>query len=421
MTSGDALDALRVAVGSDAVVEHEPVLVDGVRLAASLRPGSAEQLGEGLRVLSQRGMAALVRGGGSRLGQGNRLQGADLVLETAGLDGILELDAEDGSVHVRAGTRIATLREAARAEGWELPLDPPGERSSVGGALASAAVGPRFGHPRSVVLGLEVALASGARTRCGGRVVKNVTGYDLAKLYIGCFGSLGVIEAAWLRLLPLPERSLFLGAPLPDGAAGFGRALAAARRPSARVAARLDGALAAEIEPAAAGGGGVLLLELVGDQSALEADRSELVEEIGAREVDPAVIERLRAVQGGTFHRGGLRLRVSALPSRLGEAVEGLAGAGGTVLSYPARGLVYAWFPAGLAADERAVHAALRSAGLAATAGGGGLVIEEAPDSVKEGRDVFGDPGSLLPLFRALKHQYDPKGVLNPGRFAGCL
>jgi glycolate oxidase FAD binding subunit len=250
-------------------------------------------------------------------------------------------------------------------------------------------------------------------------VVKNVTGYDLAKLYIGCFGSLGVIEAAWLRLLPLPERSLFLGAPLPDGAAGFGRALAAARRRSARVAARLDGALAAEIEPATARG--VLLLELVGDESALEADRSELVEEIGAREVDPAVIERLRAIQGGAFHRGGLRLRMSSLPSRLGEAVEGLASAGGAVLSYPARGLVYAWFPAGLADDERSVHAALRSAGLAAAAGGGGLVIEEAPDSVKEGRDVFGDPGPLLPLFRALKHQYDPKGVLNPGRFAGCL
>jgi glycolate oxidase FAD binding subunit len=366
-------------------------------------------------------MAALVRGGGSRLGQGNRLQRADLVLETTRLEGILELDAEDGSVHVRAGTEIAALREAVRAEGWELPLDPPGEGSSVGGALASAAGGPRFGHPRSIVLGLEVALASGARTRCGGRVVKNVTGYDLAKLYTGCFGSLGVIEAAWLRLLPLPERSLFLEAVLPEGAAGLGRALAAARRPSARVGACLDGALAAAIAPATTGNGSVLLLELVGDESALEVDRSELAEEIGAQEVEPAVIERLRAVQGGVLHRGGLRLRLSSLPSRIGEAVEGLAGEGGAVLTYPARGLLYVWFPTGPAGDERAVETAMRSAGLAATAGGGSLVIEEAPDSAKEGRDVFGDPGPLLPLFRALKHQYDPKGVLNPGRFAGCL
>jgi glycolate oxidase FAD binding subunit len=421
MTSAGALDALRAAVGADAVAEHEPVVVDGVSLTASLRPGSGEQLSAGLRVLSERGMAALVCGGGSRLGQGNPLRRADLALEVSGLDGIQELDAEDGVVHVRAGTEIATLRESVRAEGWELPMDPPGAGTSVGGAIASAAVGPRFGHPREIVLGLEVVLASGARTRCGGRVVKNVTGYDLTKLYTGCFGSLGVIEAAWLRLSPLPERHLFLAASLPEGAAGFERALAAARRHSVRVAAHLDRALAAAIDPATAREGSVLLLELAGAESLLETDLRELVEEIGAREVGPAVVERLRGVQGGIFHPGGLRFRVSSLPSRVGEASEILVRDGGAVLTYPARGLLYARFPVGLSSDERAVEAAERSARLAAAAGGGGFVIEEAPDWAKRGRDVFGDPGELLPLFRALKHQYDPRGVLNPGRFAGRL
>jgi len=416
-----ALDALRAAVGADAIVEHEPVAVDGVSLTESLRPSSGEELAAGLRVLSEQGMAALVCGGGSRLGQGNLLQRADLALEVTALDGILELDAEDGVVHVRAGTEIAVLRESVRAEGWELPLDPPGAGTSVGGALASAAVGPRFGRPREIVLGLEVTLASGARTRCGGRVVKNVTGYDLGKLYIGSFGSLGVIEAAWLRLHPLPERSLFLAAALPDGAAGFERALAAARRPSARVVAHLDRALAAAIDPVTAREGSVLLIELAGDESLLEAERRELVEETGAHDVDAVVIERLRGVQGGIFHPGGLRLRLSSLPSRVGEAAEILAGDGGAVLTYPAKGLLYARFPVGLSNDERAVDAAERSARLAAAAGGGGFVIEDAPDWAKQGRDVFGDPGQLLPLFRALKHQYDPKGVLNPGRFAGRL
>jgi glycolate oxidase FAD binding subunit len=349
------------------------------------------------------------------------LHWADLALEATGLDGILELDAEDGVVHVRAGTEIAMLRESVRAAGWELPLDPPGEGTSVGGALASAAEGPRFGHPRHIVLGLEVVLASGARTRCGGRVVKNVTGYDLAKLYTGSFGSLGVIEAAWLRLRPLPEHSLFLAAALPEGAAGFERALAAARRPSVRVAAHVDRALGAAIDPATAREGSVLLLELAGNESALEADRRELVEETGAREVDAVVIERLRDVQGGIFHPGGLRLRLSSLPSRIGDAAGRLAEDGGAVLTYPGRGLVYVRFPVGFTDDERAVDAAERSASRAADAGRGGFVIEDAPDWAKEGRDVFGDPGPLLPLFRALKQQYDPKGVLNPGRFAGCL
>jgi glycolate oxidase FAD binding subunit len=416
-----ALDALRAAVGADAIVEHEPVAVDGVSLTESLRPSSGEELAAGLRVLSEQGMAALVCGGGSRLGQGNLLQRADLALEVTALDGILELDAEDGVVHVRAGTEIAVLRESVRAEGWELPLDPPGAGTSVGGALASAAVGPRFGHPREIVLGLEVTLASGARTRCGGRVVKNVTGYDLGKLYIGSFGSLGVIEAAWLRLYPLPERSLFLAAALPDGAAGLERALAAARRPSARVVAHLDRALATAIDPVTAREGSVLLIELAGDESLLEAERRELVEETGAHDVDAVAIERLRGVQGGIFHPGGMRLRLSSLPSRVGEAAEILAGDGGAVLTYPAKGLLYARFPVGLSNDERALDAAERSARLAAAAGGGDFVIEDAPDWAKQGRDVFGDPGQLLPLFRALKHQYDPKGVLNPGRFAGRL
>jgi glycolate oxidase FAD binding subunit len=366
-------------------------------------------------------MAALVCGGGSRLGQGNPLKRADLALEATGLDGILELDAEDGVVHVRAGTEIAAVRESVRAEGWELPMDPPGAGASVGGALASAAVGPRFGHPREIVLGLEVTLASGARIRCGGRVVKNVTGYDLGKLYIGSFGSLGVIEAAWLRLHPLPERSVFLAAAVPDGAEGFERALAAARRPSARAAAHLDRALAAAIDPTTAREGNVLLLELAGNESLLEADFRALVEETGAHQVDGVMIERLRGVQGGIFHPGGLRFRLSSLPSRVGEAAEILTRDGGAVLAYPARGLLYVRFPVGLSNDESAVEAAERSARLAAAASGGGYVIEDAPDWAKQGRDVFGDPGRLLPLFRALKHQYDPKGVLNPGRFAGCL
>lgn len=420
MTSQGALDRLRAALG-DAVVDHEPVAVDGVSLSASLRPESGEALAAALRALSENDVAALICGGGTRLEQGNLLRRADVALETCALEGILELDAEDGVVHVAAGTEIAALREAVSGAGWELPLDPPGAAASVGGALAAAAVGPRFHQPRDIVLGLHVALASGARTRCGGRVVKNVTGYDLAKLYTGCFGSLGVIESAWLRLQPLPACQLALVAALPMDAPGCEIALAAARCASVRVAAHLDPALAAAVDPVTARHGPVLILELAGDEALLEADRARLAAELGAREVDSDVIERLRSIQAGSFEPGGLRFRLSALPSRMADVAARIRSDGGALLAYPARGLAYARFPVGLVGDERRVDVAVRSARLASQDGGGAFVIEAAPAWAKQGRDVFGEPGPLLSLFRALKRQYDPKGVLNPGRFAGCL
>ena len=130
-------------------------------------------------------MAVLPCGGRTRLELGNPPSRADLLLDTSALSGVGEFDASEGVCQVQAGTSLGVLREALAGTGWEVPLDVP-DASSVGGALASNAIGPRcagFGLPRDVVLGLSVGHASGEQTRCGGRVVKNVTGYDMAKLY----------------------------------------------------------------------------------------------------------------------------------------------------------------------------------------------------------------------------------------------
>ncbi|MDX1648862.1 MAG: FAD-binding protein, partial [Myxococcota bacterium] len=147
-----------------------------------LRPADGGTLATALRVLAEHRLPALVRGGGTKTPPGAGV-GARVVLDTGALGGVRELDVDEGVAQVGAGLPLAELAAALEGSGWEAPLDPPGEAGTVGGALAAAAVGPRFGHPRDVVLGLDVALATGERTRCGGRVVKNVTGYDLAKLH----------------------------------------------------------------------------------------------------------------------------------------------------------------------------------------------------------------------------------------------
>jgi glycolate oxidase FAD binding subunit len=281
--------------------------------------------------------------------------------------------------------------------------------------LAAAAVGPRFAQPRDAVLGLGVVLASGERIRCGGRVVKNVTGYDLAKLFVGSFGTLGLIEWAWLRLRPVPEETRVCVAPLGLDAEHDAAALAAARRPSVRAAALVDAPLLAERAPGEAPRW--LVIELAGDAAAVAADAQALERSEGALPLEAGVLAQVRAAQAA----GPLRVRIAALPTRLAGAAARLREAGAELLVHPARGLAWARFPLEGPDDERGADRALRAATIAAAEAEGARRIEEAPVAAREGREVFGGAAATLALERALKRQYDPGGLLNPGRFAGGL
>jgi glycolate oxidase FAD binding subunit len=417
MTDDDLL-ALRAPLGEAGLCQHAPVDVEGVKLGTTLEPQDGEALAGAVRVLCERGLAVLVRGGGSRLGLANPVTRADAVLSTARLEGIEHLDAEEGVVHVRAGTPLSTLRDAVRGAGWELPLDPPGRATTVGGAIACAALGPRalgFGLVRDVVLGLGMVLGSGERTRCGGRVVKNVTGYDLQKLYAGSFGTLGVIESAWLRLRPFPERVELLAATHSPADGELVNAIVAARGPATRVAAWLDASLAKRL--AATGDatpGPLLLIELAGGDPVVEARARELRDELGATPASSQLLRDVRDFQQGAAASGALRMRVSALASRLPAAAEVLLESGAELAAHPGLGLLYAGFGG---SPQQAVAAARESARRA----GGGWRIESAPLDARREFEVFGETPPAFPVMRALKAAYDPAGVLNPGRFLGGL
>ena len=399
---------LRATLGAGALREGAPVEVDGRRLTWSLRPADGAALGEALRALSESGLAALVRGGGTRSGLGNPPRRADVVLSTAALAGVRELDVEEGVLCAGAGTPIPAIREILAGTGWELPLEAAGPGSTVGGALSTAAPGPRFPAPRDAVLGLDVVLASGARTRCGGRVVKNVTGYDLAKLYVGALGSLGVIESAWLRLRPVPEVVEWRRASLTRGPTSTG-VLEAARRPAVRGAIVCSGA---GVEPE-------LWMELAGDAAAVAADAAWLDANLAARPAEDSGFDA--AFAPALADERGLVGRVAFRPSRLTAATAPLAATGAHLCVLPAHGLCWARFAPASRAGDAAVEAALAALRDAARKGGGSWRVEAAPACAKRGRDVFGDPGEALPLMRALKQRFDPAGVLNAGRFAGGL
>jgi glycolate oxidase FAD binding subunit len=423
----DAVDqeALRKAAGDDALAEHAPITVDGAPLSFTLRPPDVEALARALRTLAERGIPVLVRGGGSRLGLGNPPRGARLVLATGALDGLVELDPAEGVLCARAGTPLAALHEALEAGPWELPFDPPDARATLGGVLATAAIGPRHtghGRPRDVVLGLETVLGDGLRARSGGRVVKNVTGYDLTRLQIGALGTLGVITSAWVRLRPRPARTLVASAALGETGPACAPALAAARLPSVRAAALVDASLAAALEPSrSAGDGWLLVVELAGDEPAVERDARLLAERCGAAPASPGAIARLRALQGGTFGPAGLRFRLAVLPGRLAEVSQRLERAGAALLAYPASGLVFARFALAPDGDASGADHAWRAARDAARAGEGVALLESAPAWAKSAHDVFGEPPEAAALLRALKHRFDPAGVLNSGRGPGLL
>ena len=386
---------------------HAPLALEGAQLGATLRPRTAVECAAALAALGRANLAALITAAGTRLEAANGPCGARVRLDATSLREPPEIDLDEGVARFGAGEPLAQITAQLAGSIWQLPLDPPGDSSTLGGALASAALGPRFGHPRDIVLGLGIALASGELVKSGGRVVKNVTGYDLSKLFVGSSGCLGVITSAWVRLRPRPERIDVLLAPAPQDAA---LALAAARASSASAAAWLDPALAPALCERI-GGARAFVLELAGDAAAVAADRAAFAAKLGAIDAPANALALVCAAQGG----GAVRFRVATLPSEIDALRGALCAAGASTLAYPARGLVYARF----AADANAFAAQLEAVSAAAKRASAAWRLEAAPLALRRGREVLGERDATLGLQRALKRAYDPQHILNPGRSFG--
>jgi glycolate oxidase FAD binding subunit len=400
----EGLEALAPRFGS-ALRFHESIAVDGVPVTATLAPRDEEALAGALVALGEARCAAIPLGAGTQLGLGNVPRRADCFLSLEAFAGIDELDASEGVCHAGAGTPLADLRARALEAGWELPIDDAGRGGTLGGALATASLAPRalgFGRPRDVVLGCEVVLADGLRTRCGGRVVKNVTGYDMAKLYTGSLGALGVITGAWLRLRPRPAAVRVLASDDLADADAVALGVDAARLVTARSCLLSDEAH-----------GMRATVELAGDAASVERDADRLAQR-GLRVTTPA----LRDAAANRRYAGlpdTLRFVVSSLPTALAPCVALLRATGAELLVLPGLGLACARAPAG------AAEALFEASAQAAQQGLGGFVCELAPPDVKRGRDVFGAPRAEAVLAHALKARFDLGEVLNRGRGAGGI
>ena len=344
-----------------------------------------------------------VRGAGTKLGWGTPAADPDIELSTTSLDTVVEHNEGDLTAILEAGVPLARAQANFAAAGQMLALDPPlgeGEPATIGGVVASGDSGPlrhRYGAPRDLVLGMKVALSDGTVAKSGSNVIKNVAGYDLAKLFSGSFGTLGLIMQVVVRLHPRPAETVTAVARSddPDAIARAASELAHAslekecvdvrwERGEGAVLGRLGGATAHAQAEAAVRVLGLDATEVVEDDARLWQRQRD-----GQRSTDRAVV------------------RVSGLPSELARTIRAAETLGGSLVGRASLGI--SWITV---APERIgeLRHVLRPFP---------CVVLDAPREVRASLDVW--DAQPFELARRVKQRFDPPGVFAPGTFAGGI
>jgi glycolate oxidase FAD binding subunit len=385
-----------VAVGLDA---HA---VDGIIPRDVLRATTEAEVVEAIRGANERGEAIVISGGATRLGIGDPPARYDIALDLSPLRGIVEYEPDDLVATVRGGTSLAELAQAFAPRGQRWPVEPGlAERATVAGTLASAAGGPsrlRYFHPRDWVIGARVVLGDGTAVRSGGKVVKNVTGYDLTRLWSGTFGTLVAIVELTLKLTAVPERtvSLIADVDVPEAFA-VAKELHASGLPLDALAIVTGEA----VGTVGARGDAALLVRLAGPAAAVRRLGREIRERVRCRDVANDVWDRVAAFPLEAKWTARL-----GWPAGVRPEIE--FGGYGAVI-YPGNSTAYL-----LRSIDRATFRKVRAS---LEAAGGIAVLERASaDYKQDAGGAWGAPRVPLGIARALKERFDPRGVLAPGR-----
>ncbi len=432
MLSAGALDQLRDLLPSDRLPSEDlgRYAVDGLLPGAALQPESIEEVSAVLQFATERRLAVIPRGAGLHLDLGNRPARYDLALDLSRLNAVVDYSPEDLVVTVQAGIALGELDRLLAERGQLLALDTPlAGAATAGGALSANLPAPnrlRYGTARDLVIGLTCVLSGGEIVHSGGRVVKNVAGYDLNKLYLGALGTLGVIVEASFKLHPRPPVRAAILAGYRDCVDACAAALAVANSPLGVLAVEVAGPpLAQRVgEHAAVPNGWLLAIFLAGLPAALERQRREatallhaalvVAEQPGDSQVP--LYAALRDCGRTPEYPAALILRCSVLPGEVAGAVYRLREHSDLSLAQvtvsPGAGSVrLAWQkPPGDALGV--VTAARRSI----EAVGGNVTVERCPAELKTELDVWGIDGPDVELMQAMRAAYDPAGILSPGR-----
>ena len=396
-------------------------MIDGLMPDVIVSPGTYEEVAAVMRYANKTGSAVIPLGRGEYKGAGNFPRRYDIALSVARLNRIIEYEPADLTVTCQAGISLGDLSQPLRESGQMTPFGSslPGG-PSIGKLLATNDFGNlQYGSPRDFTLGMRVVTADGRITRAGGKVVKNVAGYDLCKLYIGSMGTLAVVVEASLKVAPLPHREdeVRLEAGSLEDACRFATELqrrgvclwrARIRRPTFRseqdeTTVRIP----------------ILVVGLAGTLAGVERSLFEIERLAQDSHMRPVREDHEPPDEIDDWPSQGdvVKCQMSVLPSLIPALVAALdETAPETWINVqPLSGSATAAFR--MANAEAVVTSLRRASGKL----GGSLTVIDCPPALKRKIDVFGDPPPAFDLMRRVKQQFDPNGIHSPGRFEGKL
>ncbi len=417
---------LESALGADALRREPGSSSDGNHFIAPVcSPRNAEQVTTILRICAEAKVAVSPFGGCTAVNVGNVLRRPCLGIELTRLHRILEHDHANLTITAESGISLTALRDNLSAQNQFLPFDAPyPAKASLGGTVALNINGPRrayYGAVRDLVIGMKVALITGGQIKAGGKVVKNVAGYDMCKLFTGSLGTLGVITEATVRVAPLPESAASI---VVSGA-------------FERVMEFVDLLSYSQLLPAA-----VVLIHSQHPSDAADRWQAAVWCEGFAENVDRNISDTQ------TFaHRCGLgtevlrdhahadlwtricnfplaaercACRVTLPRARVGsflQALDGTSAAPPELVGDVYIGTVWLSWPA----NSHGISDSWSQLMSLTAAHGGHAVMFAAPHELRQRWDVWGPPPQAHSLMRKIKRQFDPNGLLNPGRFIGGI
>lgn len=377
--------------------------IDGIVPKTVYRPETQSDVVEALRAAASDQRTVVPHGGRSKLGWAAPATSADIALDLCGLSRIIDHAAGDLIVVAEAGVRLSDLQARVASAGQVLALDPAESNATLGGLVSANASGPRrlrYGTARDLLIGITVALPDGTLASAGGRVVKNVAGYDIGKLFIGAHGSLGAVVSTTWRLHPKPPTGAVVDIAVERCAEASAIAHAVAHSPLTPTALEVRGQ---------AGGAGTVRIVFESIPESVAAQTVSAVALLGRGTIIDSVPENLAALPGDP---DALIVRIAHPPKQLPAVLAALPVAA-EIRASARVGIVEAALTTDAAGSLDRLRAALPALE-------GNVVVVQTPPALRGEVDHWGPIGDTLPLMRRVKDEYDPDHRFSPGRYVGA-